>query len=470
MDILGCIVVLGDIDPVTLGVAVIDADVIDVLGSLTVNLLVQSDGVLAHVGDLGNRQGMIDNCIALAVAVVVHQLKGEGIFAVLHGIQAGVAVGVISADAALTLVEGLGLFAGVAQLVGRAVDVNGLGVRSHVDLTGSAGGNDGAVAGINAVDNLAVLDVVDHLDALAVESRVVIASGQRSAACADGIVGDGVAAEGSTSGEVVGPLLLHGIVVIATHVGITDRALVLVSQQGVRNRLRSAALNGIVVQPGGIALGLLAGGGVQGPAALHHGSLHSIVHELSSVIAGDGQVGLQAAQLVIQASLVGIAVDVGVPAGAAEAEHSGVVAHSGQHHLGSLGAGQSAVGSKLAAANAANDAHAGGVLNVSLAPVTLDIRVGRSSAGAQNGSLAAVHDVGHHLAHLSAGQIAVGVELTLVITADDVQGVHDLNGFLVADFIIVVEIGSCCTGADAQTEHSGHGQHQCKNLLQILHF
>ena len=219
-----------------------------------------------------------------------------------------------------------------------------------------------------------------------------------------------------------------------------------------------------------VTLRNLAGLHVLAPGLSDHGGLHGIVHQLSSLITGDGQVGLHVGQAVVQASLVGITVDVDIPAGSAEAEHSGVVAHSGQHHLGSLGTGQGAVGAELAAANTTDNAHAGGILDVVLSPGVSRVGIAEAGAAAQDGGLATVHNIGHHLAHLGTSQVAAGVELTLVITADDIQGGHNLNSFLVLDLIIVDEIRSCCTGADAETEHGGHGQHQCKNLLQILHF
>ena len=465
----GGVQVLGEVDPVAHSVALVSGQVVDVNGSnLHVDVVSgELDLILADVVDLSHGHGGLDHGIDLAVTVVVHHLEGvAGV--VLHlgvqmGSRSGAAVVHVNRDGRSRRSLGIEL----VVLTGNGDSVGHIVHLGHI--AGSTGDNNGAVIGIHTVQDILVLDVVDHLDLLTEEIGVV--DGGLHALIADAILGDGSTVEvGSAGIEVVGPGLLGGVVVKAGQIAQLNGAVELLRQQGVGHAVSIAVdISGGVI-PGGVTLGDGTVLQVLIPGLSDHGSLDGVVHQLSSVITGDGQVGLQIAQVLVQTSLVGITVDVDVPAGAAEAEDIGIVAHGSQHHLGSLHAGQGAVGVELAAADAADNAHAGGILDVVLSPGVAGVGVAVGAGAAQNRLLATIHNIRHHLAHLGTGQVAIGLEVAGVMTADDIQGVHNLDSFLVFDFIVVVEIGSCCTGGGAETEDGGQSQHQCKNLLQILHF
>ena len=279
-------------------------------------------------------------------------------------------------------------------------------------------------------------------------------------------------------GEVGGLHRISGLVVsgqpaldLDLALGSAGSAGAVVALKGADQNLRTelGAQQGVVAQL--IALGHLAGGGIQGPVTLHHLGLDGIVGHLGGVVTGDGLGHGHIAQILIETGLVGVTVGVGLPAVAGEAKHSGVVAHGGQEHLGGLAGSQGALGIELAGPVAVDDAHAGAVLNVRLSPVIVDITVGGDQLGADVGLHAAVHDVGDDLGHLGPGQGAIGIEVAAVfLTADDVQSHHGIDSLFVLDLTRIGEILARSAGRDDHHAHDqGHGHHQTESPLEVSH-
>ena len=220
-----------------------------------------------------------------------------------------------------------------------------------------------------------------------------------------------------------------------------------------------------------IGLGHDAGGLVLSPGADHHGGLDGVVGHLSRVVTGDGLGGSDVAQLVIQAGLVGVAANVHGPVGAHQTEHLGIVAHGGQEHLGGLLGSQGAAGVELTSAVAGDDAHAGAVLNVRLSPVIVDITVGGDDLGADVGLHAAVHHERDDLRHLGAGQSAIGVKVAaVVLTINDAQRHHGVDGLSVVDLTGIGEILARSAGGNDHHAHDqSHGHHQTESPLEVSH-
>ena len=454
-------------DPVAGGKAVIGHQVVQLLSG---NARAELHAVLAHVVDLGNGHGGADHGVDLAVAGVVHHLEGVGAqvgagSVSLQGVQSG-GGGIVT-----EVVHGDGVGVAIQLVVGAG---HGHGVSSVVvvlHVAGSALNDHGALVGVHTVDDLVVLGVVDDLDLLAEEAGVVHIGLQRlgAAAILDLVGGvDGAAAEGiAVALELIGPLLLGGVVGEVLQVAQLDDAVKLLAQQGHRIADAIVVLGG----PGHIGLGQLAGGQVLAPGALHHGALNGVVSHLAGIIAADGLRGNHVAQVLVQTSLVGVAAHVDGPAVAGEAEHVGVVAHSGQEHLGGLLSSQGAGGVELAGAVAIDDAHAGAVLNVLLGPDALDVGVGGVHLGADNGLDTAVHHVGNDLGHLLTGQGVIGSEIAaVVLAADDVQSHHDFDSLFVLDLTGIGEILGRRAGAHYHHAHQHESsQSQTQRPLEVSH-
>ena len=351
--------------------------------------------------------------------------------------------------------------AGIAvEAVGDVVYAHGGGVVQVVrQIADDGGGQHAALIGIDAVHIVGAVVLIDDLHLLAVQAGHVQVGGQ--VIDGNGVGGDLAAVEGVV-GQLVGVLVPVLVVVGAGDVAVLHHRVEAGLQEGVAVRILGE----------GIALGDLAGGHVLAPGADHQSGLDGVVGHLGGVVAGDGLRHAHVAQLVIQAGLVGVAVGVGLPVVAHQAEHIGVVADGGQEHLGGLAGGQGAAGIEVAGAVAVDDAHAGAVLDVRLGPVVINVGVGGDHLGADVGLHAAVHHEGDDLGHLGTGQGASGVVVAAVfLTVDDIQCHHGVDGLSVLDLIRVGEIGGARSagGDDHHADQHGGGHYQTESPLEVSH-
>ena len=158
-----------------------------------------------------------------------------------------------------------------------------------------------------------------------------------------------------------------------------------------------------------------------------------------------------------------------MPVDASELEHLAVVAQSGQGHLGGLGAGDGSVRGKGAVATAGDDVLAHAVLDVLLRPVATDIgELGVAGAGSESGLAAAVEHDGDHLGHLGTGTSGLGSEAAVILTIDDVQSHHGVDGFTILDAVSIGEVRRAGSDGQHACEH-GAGQSQTEDPLEILH-
>ena len=183
------------------------------------------------------------------------------------------------------------------------------------------------------------------------------------------------------------------------------------------------------------------GVGDQDGDILHFIRVQGVPDHLGSLVAGQRDAGINVDQVLIQALLGCVDIDVGLPIIAAHiALDACVVAQDAQEHLGCLGAGDVAGGVEVTATNAANDALAHAVLNVGCSPVVLGHVVeGSNQTAAHGGLLAAVQGDADHLAHFSAGDVAGRAEGPVLVAADDVQCSTNINGLFVRDRFLIPE-------------------------------
>ena len=210
---------------------------------------------------------------------------------------------------------------------------------------------------------------------------------------------------------------------------------------------------------------------VVGQGADHHGSLQSIQHHLSSFLTGDGLSDVViSSKAVQQANSLGIAHDTGLPVGANVALSSGVEADQAEQHLGSLDAGHVAAGIEGGSVAASNNAGLVAVSNVASGPTVLG--VGKlAGAGIQRADVVAgVGQNGHHLGHLLTGDGVGGLERAIGITIEDTDSGQDIDGFLIADLIIVSVVADL-PGADhgSEAKQSSNDQDQSQNFAKVLH-
>ena len=181
----------------------------------------------------------------------------------------------------------------------------------------------------------------------------------------------------------------------------------------------------------------------------------------------DGSVSVHRLQTSIQALLSSADIDVGSPGVAGEALVLGLVAQGNEQHLGQLDAGHVAVGGKLAAADAGDDALCGAGLDVALSPgsvgVVAHVAEGGGGVGADSGVLAAVQGHADHLGDLSAGDVALGLERAVGVTADDVQCSTSIDSLSVLDLGLIRERRPGPYDHDGQ--HHSHAENQGQNLL-----
>ena len=126
------------------------------------------------------------------------------------------------------------------------------------------------------------------------------------------------------------------------------------------------------------------------------------------------------------------------------------------------------LGSKVPSPRPDDDATIVAVLDIALSPVALD--VGEAGGGLHPGVgvVAAVHGHSDHLGHLGTGNSGLGSEAAVILTIDDVQGDHGVDGILIDDLLVIGEVRRA--GSDGQhARKHGAGQSQAEDPLEILH-
>ena len=199
--------------------------------------------------------------------------------------------------------------------------------------------------------------------------------------------------------------------------------------------------------------------------------LQGVQHHLSGFLTSDGLVGIiVSGEAVQQAMILGIAQDVGLPVGANIALSSGIEAQDAEQHLGSLNAGHLAVGVKGGGVAASNDTGLGAVSDVAGSPVVLGISEG-AGAGIQVADVVtSVGENSDHLRHLGTLDGVGGTERAIGITVQDTDGGQDIDGFSIADLIIVrIVVGVLGADHGDEAEQSSNDQDQSQNFAKVLH-
>ena len=171
-----------------------------------------------------------------------------------------------------------------------------------------------------------------------------------------------------------------------------------------------------------------------------HAHVQSVVQQLSGVVTGQVGAGDGVGQILIEAQSVGPDIGVDLPVGTSVALNTSVVAQSDQDHLAGLSNGHVAVGVEGAVALTSHDAKSGAVLDVALGPVIGGVGVGVVEGLTQHRILATVQDDTDHLGHLGPGDDPGGVIGAVVLAVDDIQSGKHRDGLFVDDVSAIAEI------------------------------
>ena len=166
--------------------------------------------------------------------------------------------------------------------------------------------------------------------------------------------------------------------------------------------------------------------------------------------------------------------DVLVPVGAGVAASLGIVADSGQQHLGSGSGGHGIVGTKGAVTAALDQLGHTAVVDVTGIPggsgnVGEDLRV---LIGDSLIILAVVLDDIDHLSDFGTGDGVIGTEVALSVALHDVQSVQQLNGVLAilvdaGGILVGISLVGASKGRDGEDHRQSQGQRE--NFFQSAH-